>query len=67
MNRDYRCYFFGKDGKFKDFIEFASPDDQAAIAKSQHYFERLGFYAGFELWEGARKVYLRCPTAETKN
>lgn len=66
MIRDYRCYFFGRDGKFKDFIEFARPDDDAAIAAAQQVFERLGYYAGFELWEGSRKVYLGTRPADRK-
>ncbi|HVA13830.1 MAG TPA: hypothetical protein VNF99_11310 [Stellaceae bacterium] len=61
MNRDYRCYFLGSDGKFKDFVAFVCADDQAAIAQAQRYFASQSDYVGFELWESTRKVYLRPP------
>lgn len=58
MKCDYRCYFLGKDGKIKDFVEFACADDAAAIAEAQQHFVRQRGYGGFELWQGARKVAL---------
>jgi hypothetical protein len=66
MDRYYRCYFLGGDDKFKDFVDFAAPDDQTATAKAQQYFDNQREFVGFELWEGGRCVCSR-PEPEAKN
>jgi hypothetical protein len=57
MNRDYRCYFLGRDDKFKDFVEFTAADDLTAIAVAQQYFDSQREFVAFELWEGTHKIH----------
>lgn len=61
VQRDYRCYFLGRDNRIKDVVEFRSMSDDEAIVTAQRQLAVLRFYAGFELWEGTRQVYVRLP------
>jgi hypothetical protein len=61
VSHDYRCYLLGSDNRIKDVVEFASPSDEEAIAIAQRYLSQLKYYAGVELWEGLRQVYVRPP------
>jgi hypothetical protein len=59
--RDYRCYPLGSDNRIKDVIEFAAASDAEAIEAAEQCLGRLRIYAGVELWEGARRVFVRLP------
>jgi hypothetical protein len=60
--RDYRCYPLGSDNRIKDVIEFAAASDAAAIEAAERCLGKLRIYAGLELWEGARQVFVRLPS-----
>lgn len=59
MSCRYRCYFLSRDNKVKDVIEFTCDDDATAVVEAWHRFRRLRIFSGFELWEGARRVYVQ--------
>jgi hypothetical protein len=59
--RDYRCYFLGSDNRIKNVLEFAAASDEAAIAVGERRSSHIQPYAGVELWQGLRQVYVRLP------
>jgi hypothetical protein len=59
--RDYRCYLLGSDDRIKDVFEFAAPSDGDAIAIAECRMTQIRIYAGIELWQGLRQVYVRLP------
>lgn len=62
VNRYYRCYLLGADGRIKDVIEFSCADDERAILQARAHFDRQTEFVGFELWEGTRRLLQMRPT-----
>ncbi|HWE72325.1 MAG TPA: hypothetical protein VG328_04140 [Stellaceae bacterium] len=53
----YRCYFLSASDAIKNFAEFSSRDDNAALDHARNLLKtQFGFY-GFELWQGARRIH----------
>jgi hypothetical protein len=69
--RSYRCYLLSSDNRIKDVVQFAAPNDADAIAMAERHLEERQqrmenrrFYAGVEIWEGARVIYFRLPPSK---
>jgi hypothetical protein len=54
---DYRCYFLGRDHKFKWVREFRGIGDAPALLIALQFFRSQSEFPQFELWNGARLVY----------
>ena len=57
----YRCYFLSADNRIKDTAEFQGADDPSALTEARRLFAAQKDYAGFELWEGGRRVHTEFP------
>ena len=57
----YRCFFLGKEGHFSSVAEFKAKGDPEAIELARHLYvihvESVQWHYGFEVWQGARRVY----------
>jgi len=54
----YRAYFLNAQRRISDVAEFASASDEQALDRAQTLLTDRGHFAGVELWQGARPVYL---------
>jgi hypothetical protein len=52
----FRCYFLCHAGKIKDVIDFHSTGDDSAVDFAQVSFDRKSGFAGYEIWQGTRRV-----------
>src|SRR5690242_10826503 len=52
----YRCYFLSGDDHIRDVEVLTAADDNEALAKAQYLIAERGYFASFEVWEGARCV-----------
>lgn len=50
--RNYKAYLIGADGRIRDRIEFACPDDEEARKQA----DQLADGCAVELWDGGRKI-----------
>ena len=57
----YRCYFIGQNGQFISVTVIKAEDDDEALMLAQRLYaihaESVLPHCGFEIWEGARRVY----------
>ncbi len=53
---NYRCYFLGCDDSFKSVESFNYETDEAAIAQGIMLVSNSPQFAGFELWQGTRRI-----------
>jgi hypothetical protein len=54
----YRVYFLNANRRISDVEEFASASDALALDRAQALLTDRGHFAGVELWQGARPIYL---------
>lgn len=54
---DYRCYFLGRDGKFKAVEEFHSANAALALLQAFRFFRSQSEYPRFELWTGSHLIH----------
>lgn len=54
----YRAYFLNANRRISDVEEFASASDAQALDRAQTLLTGRAHFAGVELWQGARPVYL---------
>jgi hypothetical protein len=54
----YRAYFLNDSRRISDVEEFRSVSDDEALGQAQSLLTRRGNFMGFELWQGARPIWL---------
>ena len=54
----YRAYFLNANRRISDVEEFASASDAQALDRAQALLTDRSHFAGVELWQGARPIYL---------
>ncbi len=54
----YRAYFLNNNRRISDVEEFASGSDQLALDRAQELLADRRHFAGVEVWQGARPIYL---------
>lgn len=56
----YRVYFLSRKGDIRNVDEFVARDDNSALTLADGIHEAVSdLYAGYELWQGSRRIY-RC-------
>lgn len=54
----YRAYFLNANRRISDVAEFASASDAQALDQAQALLTDRAHFAGVELWQGARPIFL---------
>lgn len=54
---DYRCCFFGPDGKVAAQRDFQAPDDRHALILARAFYGERATRYGFELWRAQDLVH----------
>lgn len=54
---DYRCYFIGRDHRFKWVRKFRGVSNAQALLVALQLFRRQSEFYQFELWSGARLIH----------
>jgi hypothetical protein len=58
----YRAYFLNANHRISDVEEFASLSDTQALDRAQALLTDRRHFAGVELWQGARPVFIQPQT-----
>jgi hypothetical protein len=54
----YRVYFLGAPGDIRNVDEFVANDDSSALTLADGIHEAVSdLYAGYEVWQGSRRVF----------
>lgn len=54
----YRVYFLSPNGDIRNVDEFVANDDRLALMLADGLHEAVSdIYAGYELWQGSRRIY----------